>query len=242
MRIKTKMSFKTVLLSLFVVAILASCNDEKNESAFEVSSDVYIIKKKIDGSEMYGVACYAYSNKVLESAIVTPPGGSEIELSPVNESVNTRAKEPQESDFSPSLPDGGSYLFEVTSAGGETIQNSDDLELDDINVPVIDSLKFNGGDLSFYVGWQSVSGAEAYVVKLLDNSDELMFVGLTLDSEVTDYNVRQETGTWLKQAYAGDTVAVQVAAFTFDSDATNLNFAYNLKEMAVGETKVIWGE
>ncbi len=242
---KTKHLFATAFVSLFIMTLLTSClkNDDDNVT-FEAITDVYIVKKLFNGEAKYGTAFYVYANKSMSSATVTPPagGGGEIELATTTESVYIRGKEPAESDYSTQWPAIGSYLFKAVSKDDETIQESDELEFDDMPIPHLDSIIFHSGENYLELEWETIEGAEAYVIKLRDSSNKVIFNSITLDPSSTQLHIRTNEGNWSGQVYSGETYFVQLLAFSFDSDATNADYAYNIKEVAVGESEITWGE
>ena len=203
-----------------------------------------LLKKYIDGTAKYATAFFVYGNKSMSSATVTPPSGagSETELATTTESVYVRGKEPADSEYSTEWPAVGSYLFEAVSQDGETIQDSDDLELDDLPIPHLDSIKFVSGENFLDLEWNTIEGAEAYVIKLRDSSNKVVFNSITLDPSSTQLRIRKNEGNWKEQVYSGETYSVQLLAFSFDSEATNADYAFNIKEIAIGESEITWGE
>ncbi|MGM0622022.1 MAG: hypothetical protein ACQETJ_13305, partial [Bacteroidota bacterium] len=117
--------------------IFWACNDDDETLEFEVYADAFVMKKEIDGEVKHGISYFAYGNKSISSATVTPPSGEPFELVVSEESAFTFLKETSEEEFASSLPQNGSYLFDVESKDGETVQVTEVVENGTLEIPVI---------------------------------------------------------------------------------------------------------
>jgi hypothetical protein len=241
---KIRRFYKSLFLLFILSFMLSSCNDDSNDSTFEVFADTYIVKKLMDDEVKTAVAFYAYANADIASVTVTPPidGGETIELSRSPESSSTFFKEPDASEFKTELPTPGTYQFDVKSTRGENLLKEDLLEAPGLDIPVIDSTSYQPESLSLQVNWQSVQGAEGYVVKLLNSEGLTIFISFAIVPTAEEFVIHSASGNWETQASPGDSLTLRVQAFAYDSDATNEINIYNIGEIAVGEQEIIWGQ
>lgn len=240
---KTRNLRRNVLLILALPFFFFSCNDEQVEKEFEVQVDAYIVKKKFEDETRFANAYFAYSNKAIESAIVTPPAefGDPVELEAAESSISTFFKEPEVEDYSTMYPAQGDYVFDVESRDGEVLQEIDVMETGVLEVPVITDATFQSNVESMTVSWDSVQNADGFVVKLLNQNKKVIFISYTLLASVDEYEINQSSGNWNGTPYNGDDYILQIQAFTYESSATADDQLYNIKEVAIGETDVIWG-
>ncbi|MGE0020695.1 MAG: hypothetical protein AB7S72_13570 [Draconibacterium sp.] len=239
---KSKRNLETVLYALLAGFTVVSCND--NEVALEVNTDVVIISKRIDDVVKRAPAYYVYGNQALESASVTPPGGTTVTLEAFAGSVYSLAREPENSDFSDVPPAEGNYVFSVTGMNGETLQSQDAVDFAGLGIPQITKDTFSGTPEVLNVEWATVTGTDGYFVKLLDTTGKQVFSGYIVVSTVDEYTVSgaSTSGSWTEAAVDGQTYILQVNAITFDDDATNSDNIYNISELSVAEKQIVWGE
>lgn len=235
---------KSVFLLFIPSFMLSSCNDDTNDNAFEVFADAYIVKKLMGDEVKTAAAFYAYANSGIASATVTPPidGGEPFELYPSTESSSTFFKEPDASEFKTELPTTGTYQFDVKSTRGENILKEDLLETPGLEIPVIDSTSYQPESFSLKVNWQSVQGADGYVVKLLSPEGLTTFISFAIAPTAEEFVIHSSSGNWEIQASPGDSLTLLVQAFAYDSDTTNEINIYNIGEITIGEQTIIWGQ
>lgn len=242
---KTRNLSRSILLILVLPFFIASCNEESEDVAFELRADAYVIKKMIDDEIQFGTAFFAYGNKAIATATVIPPSGAaddSFELEVTESSVFTYYKEPAPEDFSPNYPIQGEYIFDVETNEGETLQQTDILESGLLEIPEITEVTYHISAETMSVEWEAPEGADGHVVKLLNENGDVVFVSYTLISTAEDYEINQSSGNWDGTAYTGDNYTLQVHAFTYEAGVVQEELLYNIKEIAIGEKQITWGE
>ena len=240
---KTKGWYRKILLISTLSLFFGGCGLKENDIEFEVFTDAYTIKKRIDGEVKFAVAFYVYGNSGIASATVTPPAGAgtPIELTSSPESSFTFQKEPENEEFKSGLPIVGSYLFEVVADDGTAVQQTDELQILNLGIPGITSAVFQNGNTGLQVKWEIVAGANGYVVKLLDSQYNIIYLSYGISPTATEITVDQGTGSWKSPVYSGDQLILQVQAFVYEPGATEENIIYNIGEISIGETEIVWG-
>lgn len=241
---KTKNLNRNILLILALPFFFMACNEESEDVAFEVKADAYVVKKKIDDETRFGIAFFAYGNKAISSVTVTPPSGSgdSFELTAAESNVYTYYKEPVGDDFTPNFPVQGQYVFDMESSDGETVQQTDVLENGILEIPVITDATYHTNTESMKVEWEAPENADGHVVKLLNEEGEVVFLSFTLIATADEYDINQGSGNWDGAAYSGENYTLQVQAFTYESGVGQEDLLYNIKEIAIGEMEITWGE
>lgn len=239
----TKNLYRNILLILALPAFFFACNDEDENIAFEVQADAYIVKKKMNDEMKYGIAYFAYGNKAIESATVTPPSGAgdAFSLEASQSSVYTYFKEPSADDYSATFPIEGQYVFDVESQDGEVIQQADLVQNGLLELPVITETTYHSDVQSLKVEWEAPDSADGHVVKLLNESGDIVFLSFTLTAVAEEYEINQASGNWNGSAYSGENYTVQVQAFTHESGVSQDDLLYNIQEIAIAEKQVAWG-
>ncbi|HKJ80254.1 MAG TPA: hypothetical protein VKA10_11995 [Prolixibacteraceae bacterium] len=230
-------------ITLLAVAIsISSCNDNE-QVIFEADADVYWLSKMNDGEIQHGVYYFAYGNNPINTVTVTLPGGEEIDLDKSFNAATTWANEPDSVDFKGEFPEAGSYLFNVVSESGETVQVSEMLEIDSLEIPVFTQVEYNDTILGYNLEWDDVEGAEAYLVKLINEDGVIVYNSYAVNGDVNAYNILQGgSGYWDESPSANETYVLQILAYLFDDDADNSNYVYNVQQISMGETTIVWGE
>ncbi len=239
---KSKGNLKTVLFALLSGLAVVSCNDK--ETPLEINTDVVIISKKIGDVVKRAPAYYVYGNQALDTATVTPPGGTAVGLEAFEGSVYSLAKEPENSDFNDIPPTEGNYVFSVTGMNGEILQSQDVVDFVGLGIPQITKDTFTGSPEVLNVEWTTVTGTDGYFVRLLDTSGKQVFNGYIVTSAVNKYSVSgsSTSGTWTEAAVDGQSYILQLNAITFDNEATNSDNVYNVSELSIVEKQIVWGE
>ena len=239
----TKILHRNILLILALPFIFFSCNDEEEEKALELDVDAYIVKRKVDDETKYANAYFAYGTKGIESATVTPPAGAggSVELAASASSISVFFREPVMEDFTPMSPAQGNYVFDVESREGEVLQQSDMLEGEKLEIPEITEVTYQSNIETMTVEWGSETNADGFVVKLLDQNNNVVFISYTLIASAEEYDINQISGNWDGIAYLGEDYTLQVQAFAVESTATEDNGLYNINEVAIAERTVTWG-
>lgn len=221
--------------------IFWACNDDDETLEFEVYADAFVVKKKIDNEVKHGISYFAYGNKSISTATVTPPLGEPFDLTVSEESAFTFLKETSEEEFVSSLPQNGSYLFDVESKDGEIVQVTEVVENGVLEIPVITGTTYHSENATMTVEWEESENADGFVVRLLDNEGKVKFLSYALNPTVHEFNINSSSGNWANQAYSGDELTLQLQAFTYESGVSQDDLLYNIKEIAIAEKEITWG-
>jgi len=239
---RTNTILKNALLILLTGTAIISCNDQEPE--LEVLADVYVINKKFDSEVRSAIAYYAYANQALSEATVTLPiDGGIVELENNPGSVYTFDKVPENSDYKTIAPVEGSYIFNIKGGKGETLQATDILNYDGMDIPEFTSITFSGTPLTLELEWNDITGADGYVVKMFDLNGKLIFNGYSVGENVNKYTITSSSysGYWSETVVDGESYLLQLNAFSYDSNSNNSYSDYEIKEVSISETQIEWG-
>lgn len=228
------------MLFLFAAsAILVSCDDDDATVEFDVIGDVFTVNKMINDEMNYATVYFAYANQPMSSAEVMTPDGNTIQLTAADAQKYTFAKEPTNSEYSTTPPSLGTYNFTVVNESIEhtitDITNSNTLQL-----PTITNMEFNDVTQALMVSWDSLDGADSYLVQLYNESGVAIYIGPLLSNESTGYTLDSGSGTWGETPTSGETYKVELRAFRYESSATNADYVYNIEEISITEEDIIW--
>lgn len=239
---RTKQLGKILLMTFALPLFFWACNDDDEAAEFEVFADAFIVKKNIDDEMKHGISYFAYGNKSIASATVTPPAGESFDLEASEESVYTFLKETSNEDFTGGFPQEGSYLFDVESKDGETVQLTEVVENGTLEIPVIGGTTYHSQNGTMTVEWEASENADGYVVRLLNEEGRVVFLSYALNATAEEFNINSSSGNWDSNANSGDNFTLQLQAFTYESGVPQEDLVYNIKEISVAETQVTWGE
>ena len=240
---KTRTIFRNTTLVLLAGFTFVSCNDYEEE--LDVITDVYVINKMFDNEVKSATAYFAYGNKELMSVSVAfPNSAGNVALEGYPGSIYTMAKEPKDADYKTTAPVNGNYSFTIQSADGETQQVPDLLSYEGLDIPEFTKTTFSGTPLILDLEWSDVTDADGYVVKMLDTDGKLVFNGYSVGGDVNKYTVTgmSSSGFWGTPAVNGESYVLQLNAFSYDAEANISNYVYNLSEISLVETQIVWGE
>jgi hypothetical protein len=201
-----------------------------------------MIKKMFEDTPVFGVAYYAYGNKIMNSGTVTLVGGSgeQIDLGLNPGSIYTLYKEPSENDYYSNLPSAGEYKFNVLAEDGQTNESTDYLNVKNIGIPFI--LKAEIGDVQklLDVTWTKVANADGYVVKISEDDGSLMYSTGAMSSESTTVSINLLAGNWSKPIEPGNTYIVEVNAFIYEDNIESYTAPYNLETISIATKTVTY--
>jgi len=236
--------FVGILLLIATGFINNSCLEERLKEPpefFEGYGDIYVQKKKVDGETLYAPYYYLRANSSINSASVESPDGETVELNSYDY-LDTYIKEPDEEAFTTSMIELGTYYFTGTYGNNkEPFEINDSFYAHVIDFPKIDSVGYDAVDYNIYVSWESVTDAVIYTVKLLDQTGKVVFNGRPLTSAIHSFVIGLDTEGWITAPYKGDSLILQLHAFSVDEDADNTNWFYNIECNSISETPVTWG-
>ncbi len=229
-----------VFILFLVVTGLFSCGDDDNTRPFDLIGDVFVTKRMIDDEAQYALSYYAYGNEAMSAASVTTPDATEVTLSAANSMGNTWSKTATLSDFSMDYPTEGIYSFYVLNEDVPHEVN-DYLTLHNSEFTEIVSSTMENSVLS--VEWDENLDSEGHLLRLLTESGEVVFTSQFLSTQVSRLDIDPNTasGTWVSgHPKTGDFYTLEIHSFTFDSDASDLDFSYHIDEIAITEQLIPW--
>lgn len=228
-------------LILFVLILLGvnSCDKNDNIAAFEVFGDVMIIKRMDGEQSKFARSYFAYGNYPMSSASVSLPEDGTITLTSPDETFRTYVKQPSLADFGNEPPITGTFNFTVVNEG---IEHTVSDELTFNNLPYANITRAEYSDGVIMVGWEPVEGADNYLVRLVNNNYETVFTGYLVNASVTVYQIAATNGVMELTPENGVTYTVEVNTFDYEEGATSKNSDYNVNEISVATTNVVWGE
>lgn len=233
--------FGKILIVVFLVSGLYSCDEESGTLNFKIIGDVLVLKKKVNDATVYAQAYFAYGTEPMTSAEVVTPGGNSIALLPLDQLQLTWAKEATANDFSTNLPQVGSFKFSVVNEG-ITHEASDLLVFDNIDFPVIDSTSYSTFNQTMTVEWQAVEGANHYMVKLAKPDGTIIYFSNLLFNNVLSFEIDTNLGSWTEYPVDGGTYSLEVHAIKYESEANQTEYAYQVQEVSIAEKDIVWGE
>lgn len=226
---------------LLVSLYLVSCYDSETE--FSAIGDVLFLKATFDDQEVFATSYYVYGNSSLSSASVTTPLATTIQLEPYSTNTYIYYLEPDSSQYTTSYPTEGSYLFDVTSADGNTFSVTDDQDFYDLDFAQIDSLYYDDTYDGYYLSWNVISGADSYAIYLYNSENELVFISNSIDADAPEYILLYGYyGTWYDSLNSSETYTIQIRTIKYDSDATTSDYSYNIQEISTSNFNIVWGE
>ena len=234
--------FIGTFLLLSIGIVFNSCKDQEQiDVIFEGYGDMYIQKKLVDGEIFYAPYYHLIANTSINSATVETPDGETVELEPY-EYLTTYINEPAENEFTTLMMETGSYRFSGSYGDNITFNITDVFDGRIVGFPEIDSVGYDDMDYSIYVSWELVGGADIYKVKLANQAGNIVFEGAELTSESNAFKIGLDTEGWTIDPYKGDVFNMQVHAFSFDGDAGDDNWYYNIECDSYSEMQIVWGE
>ena len=239
---KKRNLFRNTALLLLTGFTIVSCNDFEEE--LDVITDVYVTNKLFDNEVKSAATYFAYANKTLMSAsVVFPNSAGNVALESYPGSIYTMTKEPKDADYKTTAPVNGSYSFTVQSEDGETQQVTDILSYEGLDIPEFTKTKFSGTPFVLELEWTFITDADGYVVKMFDTNGKLIFNGYTVGKDVNKYTVTgsANSGFWSNPAVNGELYRLQLNAFSYDAEGNASNYVYNLSEISLAETQIVWG-
>ena len=241
---KRKIIGRSLMAIIIASAFLTSCIDDPEPVALDVLPDVFIQKISDNGTEKYGLSFWVFGNKDLESVTVDGPEGETWTLD--QDPANTRifSMYPESGEYSDIIPATGEYDFTVSSTqmDEEPLTVTDELGDGEIGILLIESTEFINSQLK--TSWQAVDDADNYLIRLYDDSDDMMYVSQQIDSNETDFTFGNTSDGWLNAgnlAEPGESYTVEVLAILYESGVTS-GKEYNIQCISIATEDIIWGE
>ena len=237
MKIRKSGNIVTTLLTMF---LLVSCFSDNTKTELEVYTDAYTVKKMVGGEAVYAVAFYAYGNQMMNSGNVTEIGGSGVQINlGINPgSIFTLWKWPSVSDFKPYPPSAADYKFVITAESGMNNESLDHLNPKNLAIPVIAKTELSENNKLINVTWTSVTGANGFLIKVSEESGNIIYSSDGMLPTVTSNTINILTGNWTKPVEPGKTYIIEVHAFAYEAGTDALYKAYNVEEISIGQKSV----
>lgn len=229
----------------FIAATFNSCIEDPEPAALDVVVDAFVQKTVQDGEEKYAPAFWTFANKSLESATVEGPDDETWELEKDAGSSLVFSLFPETTQYTDSMPTPGDYTFTVTSTQSDEapVNIVDKVENNELSAVTIDSTLFNESRLK--ITWEDVEDADNYLVRLYDDSDNLLFVSPAIADNKTDYSFGNNDAGWASattKATAGENYRIELLALLYESTSTSANKDYNLQFISFASKDIVWGE
>ena len=241
---RKKRMIKIVLTALLGTFIFTSCLNDPEPEPLDAMTDVFTQKTEVEGEEQYAAAFWVLGNKELESVTVEGPSGTSwtLEQDPVDNRVFKFF--PATGEYSGTTPETGTYTFTVTSTQTDEapITVSDQLEEEELAIAVIDSTHYENEQFETF--WESVDGAETYLVRLYDSSDQLIFVSEQLGDDKTSLAFGTADEGWVdpgNKAQTGESYLMEVLAIRYEAEASMYK-DYNVQYISIAKKQIVWGE
>ncbi len=238
---------KLIFTAIFalVAASFNACIDDPEPVALDVVSDAFIQKTVEDGEEKYGLNFWVFGNKELESVTVNGPEDETWTLNQDENNPYIFNLFPETTQYSDSMPPSGNYIFTVTSSQNDEppVTQPDKLENLELEAVTIDSTQFASDKLK--VVWTAVEDADAYIIRLLNESDNKIFISPSLVHTKTDYSFGTADPGWsnmYNKAENGKTYRLELLAILYESTSVPANQDYNIQFISLASKEVVWGE
>lgn len=225
-------------LAVFIIAVvgLVACN-ENGVAPFDAVGDVFVIKK-MEGEELvYSKSYFVYGNQTITWAKVVNETDEELDLEEVDDNkLSFALKE----EYLPEMPEEGLYQFIVMNEDME-YEDVDELVFEDIQIPTITDITVENERLE--LEWEAGENDEFHTVRILNDEGELIYLGSLLGSSEDNFVLDQGLGneSW-ESGYPniGDTYTLELHAVLFEEGANNRDYLYNIQEIAIAETEIVW--
>jgi hypothetical protein len=220
-----------LFIILLTVSGLASCNDDPETAPFEAIGDVSLMKRMINDEIRYTRMYYVYANQPMASAEVALPEGGSLTLDPADQTKQTYFYEPSVMDYTTTVPTLGLFDFSVVNEDIEHVI-TESASSNDLGFATIDTVSVNNNMV--HIEWQSVDGADAFQIRLVDENYNVLFSGDLLNSAQSVYEF-----TPTQPLETGQNYRIEVNTYSFEQDA-GTSYLYNFEEIAISSFEVTW--
>lgn len=223
-------------LAIVAAAIaLVSCDSEDIPTS--VYSDAFIISKKIDGVERYGLALHAYSNNTLQAASAQAEDGTQYTLNAVNSFNMEYYYEDSEENYTEDAPEAGLYQFSVTPTSGETIVDGNQLNGRTVDTIDFTTCEYDAERSRISLAWEQEQTTSYSVVRLLNAQGEVVYFSNALAATARSAYIT--SNNWVAGVVpgVGETYTVELHVFLRESGS---NQQLDAKTITVQD--VVWGE
>jgi len=234
----TALSVLRIIIILSMGIYFHSCDD--NDTTFTAYADVFVQKEKVDDVAKYAKVCYIYAYSPMNSATVTLPNGTDMELE-AYETNNYFYNEANSSVYEELFPFTGTYYFTATYDEGQVFESSDILEPNELELPNITSIFYDNDYEWLFLKWDDVSEADAYIVRMYSSDGEIIFNSQAISESTNEYYFDTiESTTWYEDPIDNTSYSVTLTAILFDNDATEADQTFNIQCYSITEAEIIW--
>jgi hypothetical protein len=237
---KSVLKYAAVLLTGAV--IFTSCIDDPEPPALTVMPDVFVQKQVQNGVEKYGIVFWVLGNKEMQTVTVEGPGDASWSLDGDNSTSRVFSLFPEDEDYVLIKPAQGDYKFKVKSKQADEAEITvvDKLESAELDPIVIDTTQFVNSKLKTI--WEPVEDADAYLVRMYNQNNKLVFMGPKVAKTSTSYSFGSADQGWTPgmAAESGKTYKVEVLALLYESTSSVSDKEYNIQFISLASTNVVW--
>lgn len=151
---------------------LASCESDSDES-YEAIADAFVNTTEIDGVAKHAVIYSVVAYNKIQGVEVTTPDNENVTLESYQGSSLSYYMNPEEDAYTESMPASGSYSFEVTFDGGETITATNTIGTSFVEQPDIESLVYQSDEETITLRWTKVGNAHGYQLKVFAEGEQI---------------------------------------------------------------------
>jgi hypothetical protein len=216
---KTNIISKITCLVLFSLLLFSCIDNEVDLTGF---GDAYILVEVNGQDTVMGLGLHAYSYTEFKSVVVNVTGNQSLTytLTPYLDFKQDYLYTTPLSQFSKNLPAAGTYVFTATFTDGQSLALSDLLTSDYIKPAKIKRCTYTKQTSQVDVEWEKVKLADAYNVKLIDQSGKILFVSPAYNNGTITYSFGPGTEGWQSSTSVpaeGQVVKVEVAAYLMEA-------------------------
>jgi len=230
-----------LLSSILILSgfFFVSCNKD-SETTYDAAADVFVKKILVDGVVKYAPMYYVYGSAAIGSATVTTPDGDKITLYQSESYSTIFLNSISTEDYSEEMPATGTYSFDVVFNSTTSYSTSDYFYDDELDIPAISECKWDDTDDVISVSWNAVDDVYAYNVNIYNASGNTIYSSAAYSSSITALTINSESSSWYSTPSAGDVLTVEVNAYSYESDASETYWSYNLQCISASRAKVTW--
>jgi hypothetical protein len=215
---KTNFNSKIAYI-VFISLLLSSCID--NEVDLTGFGDAYILVEVNGQDTVKGLGLHAYSYSEFKSVVVNVTGNQSLTytLAPYLDLKQDFVYTTPLSQYAKTLPATGEYIFSAVFTDGRTLALYDRLTTDIISSPKVTRCAYVKQSAAVEVEWEKVKLADAYNVKLIDQSGKILFVSPAYNNSTTTYSFGSNTQGWQASTSVpaeGQVLKVEVAAYLME--------------------------
>ncbi len=226
---------------LMVLTGFTSCIDLESDPVF--FSDVFIVSRLINGDTLYSVDAQVQCNMPMKSVVMeSEKNAGDIQLYPLySDSAMFEYATPLQ-NYKPQIPGQGYYYFNITLPDNSTHSHSDLLNSNVLKPFSLDSLYYNGNEMSTTFDWPSVTGSDYYYARVMKH-DTIVFNSGWINNEFTSIKLTPNSLGWYSDftPKAGD--SLQFVVFAIIAEDMMYNNMLEIQSVAFSSPSAfVWGE